>query len=123
MAGVVEVSVGSATVPGMSPDLDASIAEATVDCYGYDEQLTGLFTMIDDDVAVPYGTTVLDAPVVVSEVGLTVDGRIVARCVRDGVEQRISLLDLPLPDPRPDRAERVEAYRRWVRRWAGAVHQ
>ena len=34
------MSVGGATVAGMSPDLDALIAEATVDCYGDDERLT-----------------------------------------------------------------------------------
>jgi hypothetical protein len=101
----------------MSPDLEALIAEATVDCYDYDEQLTGLFTMIDESVEVPFGAIVLGVSVSVRNVELTVDGRIVACCVRDGVEQRISLLDLPLPDPAPDGAEWIEAYRRW----AGAI--
>ena len=54
--------------------------------------------MIEDNLTVPFGTIVLGVPVTVREVELTVDGRIVARCVGDGVEQRISLLDLPLPD-------------------------
>jgi hypothetical protein len=98
----------------MSPDLDALIAEATVDCYDDDEQLTGLFTMIDDNLTVPFGATVLGVPVTIRKVELTVDGRIVARCVGDGVEQRIGLLDLPLPDPAPHGAEWVEAYRRWA---------
>jgi hypothetical protein len=98
----------------MNPDLDALIAEGTVDCYDDDEQLTGLFTMIDQHVAVPFGTTVLGVPVTVAKMELTVDGRIVARCVRDGLEQRISLLDLPLPNPAPDGVEWVEAYRRWA---------
>ncbi len=62
----------------------------------------------------PFDTVVLGVPVTVTAVELTVDGRIVARCVGDGVEQRISLLDLPLPDPRPDGAEWVEAYRHWA---------
>lgn len=100
--------------PGMNTDLDALIAEATVDCYNDDEQLTGLFTMLDEHVAVPFGTTVLGAPVTVEDMLLTADGRIVARCVRDGAEQWISLLDLPWPDPRPDGAEWVEAYRHWA---------
>ena len=108
------MSVGGATVAGMSPDLDVLIAEATVDCYGDDEQLTGLFTMIDECLVVPFDTTVLGVPVTVRKVELTVDGRIVARCVRDGVEQRLSLLDLPLPDPPPHGVEWVEAYRRWA---------
>ena len=108
------MSVCGATAPGMSSDLDALIAEATVDCYGDDEQLSGLFTMIDDNVAMPFGATVLGVPVTVRDVELTVDGRIVARCIRNGMEQRISLLDLRLPDPRPDGAEWVEAFRRWA---------
>ncbi len=114
IARAVELSVGSATVARVNPNLDALIAEATVDCYGEEEQLTGLFTMIDEYVAVPFRTTVLGAPVTVEEVELTEDGRIVARCVRDDLEQRISLLDLPLSDPAPDGAEWVDAYRRWA---------
>jgi hypothetical protein len=108
------MTVGGATVAGMSPDLDALIAEATVDCYGDDEQLTGLFTMIDECLVVPFGSTVLGVPVTVREVALTVDGRIVAWCVGDGEEQPLSLLDLPLPDPPPRGVEWVEAYRRWA---------
>jgi hypothetical protein len=114
MKGRVGMSVGGATVAGMSPDLDALIAEATVDCYGDDEQLTGLFAMIDECLVVPFDSTVLGVTVTVREVELTVDGRIVARCVRDGLEQPLSLLDLPLPDPPPDGVEWVEAYRRWT---------
>ena len=102
--------------PRHSPDLDALIAEATVDCYGDDEQLTGLLTMVDENVAVPFDTVVLGVPVTVRAVELTVDGRIAA-LVREGLEQRISLLDLPLPDPRPDGVEWVQAYRRWTGRW------
>ncbi len=95
-------------------DLDALIAEATIDCHDEDEQLTGLFAMIDDGLATPFDSTVLGVSVTVSDVQLTGDGRVVARCVRDGVEQPISLLDLPLPDPQPVGAEWIEAYRRWA---------
>ena len=34
--------------------LDAMVAEATVDCYNEDEQVTGLFTMIEDNLALPF---------------------------------------------------------------------
>ena len=93
----------------MSTDLGALIAEATVGCYGDDEQLASLLTMINDNLTVPFGATVVGVQVTIREVELTVDGRIVAGCVGDGVEQRISLLDLPLPDPVLDGAEWVEA--------------
>jgi len=46
-------------------ELDELIAEATVDCYGEDEQLTGLATMIADNLAVPFETTVLGVTVTV----------------------------------------------------------
>ncbi len=76
-------SAGGATVPGMSPDLDAPIAGATVDCYGYgygyDEQLTGLFALIDENLAILFGATALGVPVTVTEVEFAADGRIVAR--------------------------------------------
>lgn len=36
--------------------LDAMIEEATVDCYNEDEQLTGMFTMIEDNLALPFET-------------------------------------------------------------------
>jgi hypothetical protein len=43
--------------------LEAMIEEATVDAYNDDEQLTGLYTMIEDNLAVPFTTTVLDVEV------------------------------------------------------------
>ena len=34
--------------------LDELIEQATVDCYNEEEQITGLFTMIEDNIAVPF---------------------------------------------------------------------
>jgi len=45
--------------------LDALVEEATVDCYNEDEQLTGLYTMIDENLAVPFTTQVLGVEVTV----------------------------------------------------------
>ena len=33
--------------------LEAMVEEATVDCYNEDEQATGLFTMIEENLTVP----------------------------------------------------------------------
>lgn len=96
-------------------ELDALVAEAIVDCYDEHEQLSGLFTMIEDNLAVPFGTEVLGVPVVVRKVDLRSSG-IVAICHRGRLRQAIEILDLPLPDPVPDGAQWIEAYR-W---WAGA---
>lgn len=93
-------------------ELDALIEEATVDCYNDEEQITGLFTMIDEHHALPFETSVLGVPVTVAKVDLTIGHEIVAICRRDAHKQTIPILDLPLPDPAPDGAQWIEAYRR-----------
>lgn len=89
------------------------VAEAVVDCYDEDEQLNGLFLMIEENLALPFGTEVLGVPVVVRKVDLRSAG-IVAVCHRGGLRQVIGILDLPLPDPAPDGAQWIEAYRWWA---------
>jgi hypothetical protein len=93
--------------------LAAMIEEATVDCYNEEEQATGLFTMLEEYLAVPFETRVLGVIVIVTGVDLTGSDQIVATCRRDGLKQAIPILDLPLPTPPPDGAEWIEAYRRW----------
>ena len=50
---------------------------------------------------------------------MTRDGRIVAVCKRDGVKQRIEILDLPLPKPAPAGAEWIVAYQPLAQRVLG----
>jgi hypothetical protein len=95
--------------------LEAMIEEATVDAYGDDEQLTGLFAMIEEHLSVPFVTTVLRVEVTVNNVDLSGDS-IVAICARGRDRQRIDLLDLPLPTPPPDGSAWVDAYRHWAGR-------
>jgi Calcium binding len=94
-------------------ELEALVAEAVVDAYGDDEQLTGLYTMIADNLAVPFTTQVLGVEVTVRRVDLRADG-IVAVCQRGRIRQAIGILDLPLPDPPPEGAQWIEAYRYWA---------
>ena len=89
--------------------------QATVDCYNESEQVTGLYTMIEEYLAVPFQTSVLGVEVTVERVDLTDAEEIVVVCRREGVRQRIPVLDLPLPDPPPDGWEWIEAYRHWAR--------
>ena len=96
------------------------IEQATVDCYNDSEQVCGLFTLLEESLAVPFETTVLGHAVTVTAVDLGIDDRIVALCVRGGARQNLSLLDLPLPTPPPRGAEWIEAYRLWVTRTGGA---
>jgi len=90
------------------------VEEATVDCYNESEQLTGLYTMIDENLAVPFETQALGVSVVVERVDVTSRDEIVAVCRRGRKRQRISLLDLALPSPPPAGSEWIAAYRRWV---------
>ena len=91
------------------------IEEAIVDAYGESEQAVGLYTMIEEHLALPFETTVLDVPVTVVRVDLTQRDEIVAVCRRAGVRQAVPILDLPLPSRRPAGAEWIDAYRRWAR--------
>ncbi|MFD7287827.1 hypothetical protein [Streptomyces sp. NPDC059863] len=95
-------------------ELETMIEEATVDAYNEDEQMTGLFTMLEEYLDVPFTTAVLGAEVTVHGVDLAPDGRIVAWCSRGRVRQSIGILELPLPSPAPEGAEWIEAYRHWA---------
>ena len=95
--------------------LDELVEEAIVDCYNESEQVTGLYTMIEDHLAVPFETTVLGVPVTVVRVQLTLRDEIVAVCRRAGTRQTVPLLDLPLPSPPPVGSEWILAYRHWLR--------
>lgn len=98
--------------------LDALIYDAIVDCYGEEEQLGGFTTVIQNDLAVPFKTTVLGVAVTVEGISLNESG-VVAVCVRGGHRQAISIVDLPLPDPPPAGSEWIAAYRRWARNSRG----
>ena len=46
--------------------IEALIEEGIVDCYNESEQATGLYTMIEDNLRVPFDTEVLGVPVTVN---------------------------------------------------------
>jgi len=58
------------------------VEEAVVDCYNESEQVVGLYTMIEDNLALPFETKVLGVPVIVERVDLTRSEEIVAVCRR-----------------------------------------
>ena len=95
--------------------LDVMVEEATVDAYNDEEQITGLFTMLEEHLALPFDTELLGISVTVAKIDLTAGHEIVAHCRRDAHKQAIPILDLPLPDPAPDGVEWIDAYRRWRR--------
>ena len=95
--------------------LEALIEEAVVDAYGKEEQTVGFLTMIEEHLALPFSVCILGVEAVVEKVDMTSDCRIVAVCRRDGVRQRIEILDLPLPKSAPVGAEWIAAYSYWRR--------
>src|SRR4030088_1369260 len=106
---------GKAATPPLSKGrLRVLVEKATVDAYGDDEQRVGFFTMLEDNLAVPFETSVLGILVCVESIQLTRAEDIVAVCVRGKERQRIPILDLPMPSPRPEGWEWIEAYRHWV---------
>jgi len=92
------------------------IQVATVDCYNESEELTGWFTSIQDNLAVPFQTSVLGVDVTVRGIVLSDDDQIVAVCTRGRDRQTLPILDLPLPRSEPEGSEWIEAYRRWFGR-------
>jgi hypothetical protein len=59
-------------------ELDAKVAEATLDCYNDSECVTGFYTMIDEYLEVPFQTEVLGPDVTVAGIYLGDDDQIVA---------------------------------------------
>ena len=100
--------------PPSRTQLDALIADAIADAYDDSEQRTGFYTMIDNNLALPFETAVLGAPVTVESIELDAAEQILAICRRGATRQRIGILNLPLPKPAPPGAEWIEAYRRWT---------
>jgi hypothetical protein len=98
-----------------STRLDELIEQATVDAYGGDEQRTAFLTMIEDEVAFPFGIRVFGVEATVERVDQNEAGDIVAICSWEGERQPIAIVDLPLPHPPPKGAEWIAAYRRWAR--------
>lgn len=93
--------------------LDELVEEALVDAYGGSEQVTGFYTMMENDLRLPFETQILGMTVIVEAIDITEDDQLVAVCRRDKTKQRISLPELPLPSPLPEGAEWIVAYRYW----------
>jgi hypothetical protein len=94
--------------------LDELIEEATVDCHDEEEQMNGFFSIMEENLVLPFMTPILGVDASVASIEMDESGRIKAVCERDGQQQRIDLVDLPLPSPPPSGVEWIAAYRRWL---------
>ena len=95
--------------------LNAMIETAIVDAYGESEQILGFYTMLEDNLALPFKTQMLGVEVTVERIDLSDDEQIVAVCSRGKAKQRVPLLELPLPSPSPAGADWIGAFRHWAR--------
>ena len=84
------------------------IEEATVDCNDEEEALTGFATLVEDNLEVPFETTVLGVTVTVSGVTHTSHG-LVADCARGRHRQAIHVLAVPEPPRAPNGSRRTGA--------------
>jgi hypothetical protein len=91
------------------------IETAIVDAYGESELMVGFYTMLEDNLALPFKSKVLGVEVTVEQLELTNEDQIVAVCSRDKAKQRVPLLDLTLPGPSPAGADWIAAFKCWAR--------
>ena len=106
-------TLAAITEPGKA-ELNEMVAEAIVDAHDGEEQVTGFFGILEEELAVPFETTVLGVAVTVEGIGLASYG-ITATCVQGKHRQAIPVLDLPLPEPPPAGWKWIAAYRHWAR--------
>src|SRR2546425_13192835 len=89
--------------------LDELIEEAVVDAYGESEQATGFYTMLENDLRLPFETRILGVTASVESIDITEDDQLVALCRKGKTRQLVSLLELPLPSPPPEGSEWIVA--------------
>ena len=93
--------------------LDELVEEALTDAYGGLEQATGFYTMLENNLRLPFGTQIMGLAVTMESIDITDDDQVVAVCRKGRSRQRISLAELPVPSPPPEGAEWIVAYRYW----------
>jgi hypothetical protein len=91
---------------------------APIDGYGDSEQAGSFYTMMENDLRLPFETEILGVAATVESIDITNDDQLVAIYRKGKTRQRISLMDLPLPSPLPEGAEWIVAYRYWRARAA-----
>jgi hypothetical protein len=103
----------------LDPDeVQATLEDATVDCYDEYEQHSGLLTMVQQELAVPFRARVLGEEVVVVEVEFPNDDAfgLDLVCERGGKRHRVEARSVELIPPLPDGHLYLAAYLAWKRR-------
>jgi len=96
------------------PELDALIADITIDAYEEDEALVGFENAFDEAGCLPCPGTVVGEGVEILSVS-TRDSRreLIATCQRAGRHHEIGLLDIDINAEQPA-SRLLAAYRRWA---------
>ena len=98
--------------------IKVAFEDATVDAYGDDEQLTGLFYAIADDMAFPWQANVLGDTVAVVGAEMPDNDRLGIDLVveKNGKQSRIEARSVEMLPPYPDGHLNLAAYLIWKER-------
>ena len=94
--------------------LQELIEEATIDCYDEEEQLSGFWTMIEENVVCPFQAKVIGEEVTVTGFEWPSGRNFLAVCERNGKKYQVDLTSLEWTKPRPEGFEWIEAYFLWL---------
>jgi len=98
-------------------ELNDLVEEAITDANGDEEAVSGFYTMLENDLRLPFETEILGVKAIVESIDMTEDETdIVAVCRKGKIRQRLSIRDLSLPSPPPEGAQWIAAFRHF-RRW------
>ncbi len=94
--------------------LDELIDEATVDCYGEEEEHTALLTMIEERVICPFRAKVIGETIEVTRFEWPSSGYgMLAVCRREGRAYRVDVNSLEWVEPLPEGFEWIAVYQAW----------
>jgi hypothetical protein len=79
--------------------LDDLIEQAIVDAYGPDEQAVGFHATLEQELALPFDSTVLGVKVSVRKLDVTDHGEVVAVCFRAREDRQFRSLTFHFPSP------------------------
>ncbi len=92
------------------------IEKATVDCYGEDEQRSGVLTSVEENVVCPFRAKVIGEEVeVISLEWSDLGNNVKALCKHKNKTYPIDISSLEWLDPLPEGFEWVEAYFAWCK--------
>lgn len=77
--------------------LNELVEEMLVDAYGESEQETAFYTMLENDLQLPFETQILGVTATVESIDITGDDQLVAVCRAGKTRPRILVAELPLP--------------------------